>query len=410
MENLNLKNQSKTIIEKTSKEKGVYLGIQEQESGKRENITLEIDGQKIEAIKYYLEYPDRIQKETGILGYERVKIPKENFKASFESIASVLSDGEYPNKCLTHIMGGHAHKDHKPGMMQDFAQDKFFLQKIYDTDTIKRKRGTASSVENLFNYSANVDDYDSRSGKQSTFSLYKKNIDGTREKIVNHEYIGNITKYEKELSSGEYFAATTESGLSTIASNFWESYKPSVNENSFAVGFSLFGTDNLFNEYLEKSLKEYSLITEKPDEPLGVPWIYPLSSLIILYFLSKSKKNIDLAYSDKSVKSQDLVGPEFSKIMDEFIQKNPNAKAIRNIDFTKARAKYFPHENENGFYLGGNRAEYRIPVFIGNNEIPQLSWGHAKYAHYFNDESFNFFKFKHADHLPSKEEINSSEF
>jgi hypothetical protein len=44
-----------------------------------------------------------------------------------------------------------------------------------------------------------------------------------------------------------------------------------------------------------------------------------------------------------------------------------------------------------------------------HHEIPQLSWGHAKYAHYFNDKSFNFFKFKHADHLPVKEKLNSFE-
>ncbi len=47
-------------------------------------------------------------------------------------------------------------------------------------------------------------------------------------------------------------------------------------------------------------------------------------------------------------------------------------------------------------------------IFINNDKIPQLSWGHAKYAHYFNDKGFNFFKFKHTDKLPVKEKNDTN--
>lgn len=51
-------------------------------------------------------------------------------------------------------------------------------------------------------------------------------------------------------------------------------------------------------------------------------------------------------------------------------------------------------------YIEGSYIETEIPILINNDELPQISWGHAKYAHYFNEKGFNFFKFKHADHLP----------
>lgn len=50
----------------------------EDKETKKEKFFLEINGQKIEGEKYYFEYPKHVQEETGILGYERVKISIEN--------------------------------------------------------------------------------------------------------------------------------------------------------------------------------------------------------------------------------------------------------------------------------------------------------------------------------------------
>lgn len=412
METPNFINQKHEKTPEDAVEKELTVSEQK-EITTREKITLEIEGQAIEGEKYYFEYPERIQKETGILGYERVKIPKENIKVSLKNVLSELSDGEYPDKCLTHVMGGFAHDDHKPEMLEDFAKDKFFIQKIYDVETIERKRQKNHKLSNIFNYSPDTE-YDLRENKRSTFSLYKKNDDGIREEVVKNEYIGDITNYKKELNSGEYFAATTQSGFNTIATGFWEGYSPSVAENSFTVGFPLFGSDNLYNEYLEKALGEYSRIKERdnPDRrPPGQPYMETLSNLIALYFLSKNKKNIKL--SEKEHLSEDdlledgSAGPEFVQIMNDFVKKNPGGIAINDSDdFNKMWGTEFP--GKNGQMLYPARAEYLVPIFIGHNEIPQLSWGHAKYAHYINDKSFNFFKFKHADHLPVKEEMASS--
>lgn len=44
-------------------------------------------------------------------------------------------------------------------------------------------------------------------------------------------------------------------------------------------------------------------------------------------------------------------------------------------------------------------SEFKMPIFIGHPQIPQLSWGHAKYAHFFSEKGFNFFEFKHAEHI-----------
>ena len=44
-------------------------------------------------------------------------------------------------------------------------------------------------------------------------------------------------------------------------------------------------------------------------------------------------------------------------------------------------------------------AQFKMPIFIGHPQIPQLLWGHAKYAHFFSEKGFNFFEFKHAEHI-----------
>ena len=128
METLKFNNQPKAEVEKTPQENEGLLNEQEQESGKRENIVLEIDGQKIEAVKYYFEYPERIQKETGILGYERVKITKEIMPAQEDSIISLLlimSDGEYPRYSFNHKIGGFATIEQIDKYNNFFKDNKF---------------------------------------------------------------------------------------------------------------------------------------------------------------------------------------------------------------------------------------------------------------------------------------------
>lgn len=40
-----------------------------------------------------------------------------------------------------------------------------------------------------------------------------------------------------------------------------------------------------------------------------------------------------------------------------------------------------------------------MPIFIGHDTMPQISWGHAKYAHLLDEKNLNFLTFDHEDYL-----------
>lgn len=421
METLKFNNQPKVEIEKTPQENEGLLNGQEQESGKRENIILEIDGQKIEAVKYYFEYPERIQKETGILGYERTKVTDKNFFnfykkktenflngvsleqlgvfeyrdiinfiedarlffeykkrwtnsvperfKNFENIIEIdliveaflgfsdkltkltlsLSNQEYPYKCLNHFIGGFASYKQTQKYQQNFAMDRFFLQKIYDVERISKEEDN----KELFDHSGG-----------SKFHIFKhtSNIKIT-EKLLRPRH---IVDHLEDIGKDIYLVS--EKGFNVSPGKFWYDM---IRPHNISFGFSPF-EDSFMKDYFEKVSKE-------------------------LLSLGFSKEN------DGVKTSCDI------SLVNKYIDKNGKdwlwKESINNIvgDTLLSEDGYPPDK------LRSEIDETYIPIFIGHKKIPQLSWGHAKYAHYFNDKSFNFFKFKHADHLPVKEEVASSD-
>lgn len=143
-------NQPKVDLEKIPQGSEEFLDIEEQEFGKRENIILEIDGRKIEAVKYYFEYPERIQKATGILGYERTKILDNDFlkfnEAGYdlaeriEKLTLALSNQEYPYKCLNHFVGGYAGDERKKSINKILQEIGFFSKRFMMLSVFQKKK------------------------------------------------------------------------------------------------------------------------------------------------------------------------------------------------------------------------------------------------------------------------------
>lgn len=367
MEKPNFNNQPKTGEEKTPQANENFLNTEEKESSKRENITLEIDGQKIEAVKYYFEYPERIQKQTGILGYERVKITDKNFLNFYRNPQSEfghensyaykikklllsLSNKEYPHKCLNHFIGGFASDEQTKKYQQNLARDRFFLQKIYDVERISKEK----DEKELFDHSGG-----------SKFRVFRKvdNIQIT-EKLLRPRDI-----FDHQGDIGENIYLVSDEGLNVSPGNFWHMYsKP----DDICFGFSPF-EDDFMKDYFDKATSE----------------------LILLGFSSENKAvetSCDISRVNKYIEKEGK----------DWLWKKPLSNIVGNRSLL-VEPDTLPDR------LEGPIDEAFMPIFIGHNEILQLSWGHAKYAHYFNDKSFNFFKFKHADHLPTKE-VNSSDF
>lgn len=410
MEKMDLNKQSKVEIEKHS-QKIEFLNDQEQESSKRENITLEIDGLKIEAVKYYFEYPEQTQKETGILGYERTKIPIENLdgflKYSFEKekgfslkeigienyqqlanlldkspkdltekeveiedrvglfeesfcykLLDHLSDNEYPQFCHNHKFAYWSDKVASERYINNFKKD-FFVGKIYDLEKVKKEK---KYVKHPFSNAERTTGDDSY--KHANVTIYDSKQSNKIISRGNYVPIGEIVEFENKIKSGEAYACTTFSGLNLCPSDFFQG----LERKNIGFGFS-FKLDSFMREYFEESLDVFKkqlagndLIESSSIGEIG-------ASLVLDDFLSGKKS----------------MGIYENEIQENLFRK----KAEKFYELSTGR-RQFSHKHS---YL---------PIFIGHDKIPQLSWGHAKYAHYFNDKGFNFFKFKHADHLPTK--------
>lgn len=465
MENPHFKNQVKIEVEKTPQENEESLITQEQESGKRENITLEIDGQTIEAVKYYFEYPERIQKETGILGYERTKISNENIsdfiknfylnkyninvedygfkdvehigdfvslnkarqdsrrgpdsrfsdkylkseqfkidertlglnKLILRSLVNSLSNNEYPNKSFVHEMGADHRKNEtkQEEYRNKFASDKFFLQKIYDLEYIKDQ--SSRGEEKVFDMANVFGGYQSK----SHVTVFDSK---TGEKMSPGDYIQirelGEEKYYDGIKNGKLFACTPDSGFNVeTGDSYFRHHFTLDNKNPF-FGFPM-DESSFFYQYLHKSLEIYVNKLKGVDLKKVLNMRSGIRAILQQIILSNPEVQKTM-YEQGTDGKLHLLG-ERNKEKEKNILSAIEAKySIKLENFLKEELRV--SNRTIGEY------ELRIPIFIGLNDIPQLQWGHAKYAHYMNEKGFNFFKFKHADHLPKKEEVNSSEF
>lgn len=435
MESPNFNNQKH---ENTPKDAGgKELSISEQkEITTREKITLEIEGQVIEGEKYYFEYPKHIQEELGILGYERVKISKKEIErflgdsiinddgksVILENITSIrgnglhhnqvlddkcikvlssLSEGEYPFECGIHTVGGYASNEVKEMYRNDIASDKFFIQKIYDIDTIKKNAERGSSPYEIMNHTP-----DNSNPQKSSITLFDKKTLETKEQII----IGKLSKEYDTFKDDHLFGITAGKGLNLAEGAFFAS--PISEEPSF--GFS--GNDIFLKNYAYK-LSEIVYEQGKKENNLEYKkeLFYSIADILTLIYYKDSKKYTLSENSDFIAHILD----DFEKIIPkseldlESSLVVGDSRSLVQIVIDMIRMREGPDGKPNGIVQTGtwhvDSPEFLLPIIINHDEIPQLSWGHAKYAHYFNDKGFNFFKFKHSDHLPTKEEINPSD-
>lgn len=389
MEKPDFNNKPKIEVEKTIQENERSLNFEEQESSKRETVTLEIGGKTIEAVKYYFEYPEHIQKETGILGYVRTVIPSEFVKTLKEielkngesdvgsemdityKLLDELSHKEYPTHCYNHVL---AYWSDRTRHLEYFRQG-FFKNKIYDLSVIEKE--SKHEIYPLSNANTLSGD---NSELHGNFTVYDKESNMVSDKKIP---IGHILKYKDDIDEGNKYAATSFGGLNLSPTDFFHT-GPTKDTLGFGFPFEL---DNFMREYYEKALAEEVKQSIKNGSSDGLG----LHEIMIRLAMDNDLKNIHI---------------NLSQSLNLILKDN----GIESFSFTENDVQGVLKEVENHKKWSNGR-EYGtpfhsyLPIFIGNDKIPQLSWGHATYAHYFNDKGFNFFKFKHADHLPTKTEI-----
>ncbi len=416
-----------------------------QESSERKRKTFEIkqgeNAYAFEAESYDFEYPKNVQEETGIIGYERMTVSNENlFKLAKEWLIKEqgisleelgldsweplheylqkkdwesenwnkvrrgldditlfqldsLSNDEYPTYCYNHKMGAYADtKETHAAYLSAFKKDYFFLQKIYDLDNIEKE------VERTGKAYTNVPS--SKDGdRHINFTLYDKK---TRQPVIDapHIPIRKLVDYKDKIASGEIYAAQTHSGLNfTPGFFFW-----GVGDMKDTVSFGFpFNADSFMEEYLYKATKEILSHGSFDDQLAG--------HLVALIMISDAFKSKDLSRyrewsndgeRNKSFKTfiAEILASKLKKM--NISEERDYKELLSWIEYDTSAFVSLMDKNERHFAV--ENMETDLPIFIGHDEIPQLSWGHAKYANYYNEKGLNFFTFKHADHLPVRKE------
>ena len=419
----------------------VNLGKKIENKERVKTIEIEIDGVKypLECVSYDFEYPKNVQEETGILGYERIKILKESIEnINVYDLFSGLSDGEYPKKCFNHSFSVYANKEsEKNAYYEEFKKSKFFVQKIYSLDS--RKRLGADS----FNHKG-------ISGQMSIQEVVSNNNEISR---LDYRDLKDYYKGTKDLNEdGKYIF----SELNFETSDFWGSIYHGKSEDGDTIknvedfgkkfgmmGFGFSMNDPFLKEYLEESLKHLKNIKgdRSTFDSVRHDHMERLNGVVsIIWDLVYFNEKVQKLLFDKENKGQistntirEVVDEAFSKIEEEtsfpvskFLSNNSNyysypIEAVNEhldnkyeddgLDYFKAsfiqkiigsRIKNIEGKHDNNAYL---YQETHIPIFIEHDNLVQLSWGHAKYAHALDGDNFNFFTFKHADHLPTKKSV-----
>lgn len=267
----------------------------------RINLKLDDKEYELETHSYDFEYPESIQKETGILGYKRTIIKEDvfltflknysiniginldfnqiddidklklilgnrlndkkkempeyiktdegkmantnNIRMFFiELLDNILSNGEFPNKTFNHITKGYiSDSQTRKDMDHYFIQNKFFLQKLFDLDLFSK-----------FNMGARV--YSPIQGIVYKTDDKKILEEATLNYFLSPSDIHNRTKEDKNykdlLKKDEIYIRSYDA-LNTTTNDFWGSKDNNQNASSPAFGFSI-KNNGLFKDYIKK--------------------------------------------------------------------------------------------------------------------------------------------------------------
>ena len=378
---------------------------------RKEKFTLEIEGKKIEGEKYYFAYPEKVQEESGILGYERIKIPIKDLEGcSLYSVFSELSNNEYPSRCFNHIFSGYVREDSiKNEYFNEFKKSKFFLQKIFSRDS-RNRLGAYSFYhpwDTLHRIQELIDKEDNVANRAIPEAAIRDYLEGKKDLQADNKWIF--------------------SELNCNIANFWLHFADitidnSVNQHipSICFGFSM--NDNILEEYFKESLNIIKDIKNSWHLSTGFWGITSLNGPFSYIFnLLHFNKNIQKLYFetkdsvDKKVVER-VVDEAFAKLESE--TSFPISESLladfrkrgrdNDVDGIADFKSYLVHNIISNIEwrqkyprvsMAHNLQEAQLPIFIGHAKMPQLSWGHAKYAHLVDEKNLNFLTFEHEDYL-----------
>lgn len=368
------------------------------ESNERRIKTIEIKvGEQIyqlETESYDFEYPNHVQEETGILGYERTIISPENlssivdekdfYQVVMNKILPDLSNGEYPKRSFNHMYSWYSDSETQSRHKDYFKQD-FFLGEIYDLEKIKEE-----SKQKQYAFSSANTTTGDFSKNHANISIYDQK---TEKRITSDESIpvSDVLKFEDKIKKGDMYATTTFGGLNLSAGDFFNRYAPDFRKE-ICFGFS-FKLDNFMREYFEKTFSIYSQQNENNNKISN--GFVNAAVFLLVNPMDNNNPQITEYVSEMEI-----------NYLNSILEKDTDRK-LSDEEVSKINSQLITRKHVSK--IGYGILESKLPIFIGHKELPQLSWGHATYANFMSEKGFNFFKFKHADHLPHKSDTTGTE-
>lgn len=379
MEKLDFNNQSKTEIEKSSQQNENSFDIQEQESGKREKITLEINGQRIEGEKSYFEYPNTIQNETLIKGYTKYKIPRSIFKEA-EYIFLKKELEEKAKKA--HDEGNYSLRKRLDGERSNLIDEHWKL-KGEVTNNICIKLSNGKFPLETYNHRIQADD-----------SSWDEENELVKEKII----LGEISSISGDDGTLRHRGSGTISAVVDVDGNIIR-MGDFMHKKEGGYRFGEFnGTKHDLQERNDIRLRR-NWNSEMSEDEFNVL----TKEKIIISTMSGLYLKYEGVWGDM------LKTPSFGFDVNEpYLKKYLNK--VKEI-YTKLPEDVYSEKNINSLdHLLSDKGkhvtvEVILPIMTGNTGLPALRWGHAKYAVVPTEKNFNFLIM---DYLPSKEETNSS--
>lgn len=425
-------------VQKDNTKKNESAKVLEFESNNNSKISLEYSSSNF-------EYPESIQNETGILGYERIlinngqiekyfneNISKEQKNTLSKEILLKISDGRFPSQSFTYSMDAWENKNGNiEKYLQQFKSDKFILQDIFGVSSYFNLKD--NGISSAFTRNDQEDTPDN-----SFFDVFDKKS----KKIIGYSDIYTIlNKYKDEIKNNEVFIISGN-GLNVGELDFWGKIDIS-NKNDVAFGFDR--QDSLFQNYIGKSIDYLRNINNvNKIEPINStknnylnngyqPRLYPNGLFLELFGLKESgnsishlapggtkgfkfniniKKDLAIKYGSAFSKNIDdmekTLDPVYSNTYYGEEQGNYCHRLFQNrynFEIKKLWDSPIPflgHKEDviQNRHLRNSTATYHIPIFINSDQIKQLKWGHSKYATFWTEKGFNFLKIKHADKFP----------
>lgn len=319
------------------------------------------------------------------------------------SIYGALSDNKYPDDVFTFSAR------HKESML---VEDRFFLQKIFGIESFNKfKEKTGKELFGRTSYPEQVQYY---KFDKNTYKIKYFGEDTWGRKIESEPIQKISEEYNKSIKNNDIFYMA-DNGLNVGERDFFGGFQPLLFNSKPNLGFEI---DNYLYDYLTKSINEYREINKANYGEMGdnrlMKSVFRTEDFLKIFAMLEMPTNKSYCekgkYSTFDVYSHtqeevDTLYEKAANLINKYgglLDKNEKAEDYLSVQYVESpigekRLELVIKDN----CYGEQEFSRHIPIFINDDNIPQLRWGAAKYCSFYNKKGFNFITLEHDDKFPN---------